>query len=58
MAVVENLLLSVHLVGEQRPCFFPVVKVYLTLSKLFPEGESVQVQNVHKGNIQNAYRVP
>lgn len=33
------------------------MKVYLKLSKLFPEGESVQVQNVHKGNIQSVYHV-
>lgn len=55
MAVVENLLFFCSSGGEQRPYFFPVVKVYLTLSKLFPEGESVRVQTVHKGNIQSAY---
>lgn len=38
--------------------FLLAMKVYLKLSKLFPEGESVQVQTVHKGNIQSVYWAP
>lgn len=60
MAVVEETCsFSEYPVEEQKKvCFLLAVKVYLKLSKLFPEGESVQVQNVHKRNIQSVYCVP
>lgn len=60
MAVVEETgFFSEYLVEEQKKVYFLLAaKVYLKLSKLFPEGESVQVQNVHKGNIQSVCCVP
>lgn len=48
-----------ELLGEQKRFYVLfAAQVYLKLSKLFPEGENVQVQNVHKGNIQSVSPVP
>lgn len=58
MAVVEETCSFAGWEEQKEVYFLLALKVYLKLSKLFPEGESVQVQNVQKGNSQSVCHVP